>query len=626
MDYEFLNYYNKELTFMREMACEFAEKHPKIAGRLGMRGLEVADPYVERLIEAFSFISARTQLKLDAEFPLFTQRLLDIVYPNYISPTPSMGVVKLEPDMKEGDLSQGYRVPRHTPFFTHIAPGEMTRCEFRSGHDVEIWPIEITEVVLTSVPPDIPNLENYFIAANRLKGALRIKLKPHNDLLFSQLNNLSKLPIYIDGDENISSHIFELIHARHVATIIRHGQNDSIKNTIISKDAIAFEGMQQSQSLLPVEWNSFHGYNLVHEYFSCRKRFYFFTLTQLDKGLIHNETSEAEVIILLDHLDERLVGHISANRFLLYCTPVINLFPHRMDKLEIDRTLNEFQVIADRSRMQDFEVFSISKVFGQQLQNSKEIVFNPIYQTRHSDSGNYGRYFSFTRKNFHNKNNQRKYNTRTAYSGTEVFISLVDQLNAPYSDDIRYLSVEALVTNRDLPCLLSASGNFNLTTTDSAPIKSARLIFEPSAPRQPFADKEFAWRLIRQLSLNYNPVAHLSPSHGGEYLRSILRLFVSYSDLESNTQIEALTGFKTCPITRRLPGDSLLIYGRGIRCSLTVDEEGFSGASPYLFGKIMETYLARHAAINVFTETELISMQRGKIVEWQPRFGGREVL
>lgn len=68
MDHKFLDYYNKELTFMREMAQEFAEKHPKIAGRLGMHGIEVADPYVERLIESFCFLSARTQIKLDAEF------------------------------------------------------------------------------------------------------------------------------------------------------------------------------------------------------------------------------------------------------------------------------------------------------------------------------------------------------------------------------------------------------------------------------------------------------------------------------------------------------------------------------------------------------------------------------
>ena len=64
-----LDYYNRELAYVREQGSEFAEQFPKVAARLGMRGLEVADPYVERLLEGFAFMSARIQLKMDAEFP-----------------------------------------------------------------------------------------------------------------------------------------------------------------------------------------------------------------------------------------------------------------------------------------------------------------------------------------------------------------------------------------------------------------------------------------------------------------------------------------------------------------------------------------------------------------------------
>jgi hypothetical protein len=108
MDPQLLDYYNKELVYMREMAGEFAASHPKIARRLGMHGIEVADPYVERLIEAFSFMSARMQIKLDAEFPRFTQRLLEVLYPNYLAPTPSMAVAQLHPSVKEGDFIRGF--------------------------------------------------------------------------------------------------------------------------------------------------------------------------------------------------------------------------------------------------------------------------------------------------------------------------------------------------------------------------------------------------------------------------------------------------------------------------------------------------------------------------------------
>src|SRR6184192_3262561 len=59
------------------MAGEFATQFPKIASRLNMTGIDIADPYVERLLEGVSFLTARVQLKMDAEFPRFSQRLLE---------------------------------------------------------------------------------------------------------------------------------------------------------------------------------------------------------------------------------------------------------------------------------------------------------------------------------------------------------------------------------------------------------------------------------------------------------------------------------------------------------------------------------------------------------------------
>ena len=90
MDPRLLRYYNLELQHLRESGAEFAQEFPKIAARLGMHGLEVADPYVERLLEGVAFLAARVHLKLDAEFPRFTQALLETIYPHYLSPIPAM--------------------------------------------------------------------------------------------------------------------------------------------------------------------------------------------------------------------------------------------------------------------------------------------------------------------------------------------------------------------------------------------------------------------------------------------------------------------------------------------------------------------------------------------------------
>ena len=68
MNRRLLSYYNRELSYLRELGGEFARQFPKIAGRLGLDSFECADPYVERLLEGFAFLAARVQLKIDAEF------------------------------------------------------------------------------------------------------------------------------------------------------------------------------------------------------------------------------------------------------------------------------------------------------------------------------------------------------------------------------------------------------------------------------------------------------------------------------------------------------------------------------------------------------------------------------
>ncbi len=153
MDPRLLRYYNLELQHLRETGAEFAEQFPKVAARLGMHGLEVADPYVERLLEGVGFLAARVHLKLDAEFPRFTQALLEIVYPHYLAPTPSMLVAQLKPDLNDPNLGGGPKVPRGTMMTSVTSSDDATSCEFQTAQDVTLWPIEIVSATLFFVCP-----------------------------------------------------------------------------------------------------------------------------------------------------------------------------------------------------------------------------------------------------------------------------------------------------------------------------------------------------------------------------------------------------------------------------------------------------------------------------------------
>lgn len=626
MDPQLLDYYNKELVYMREMAGEFAASHPKIARRLGMQGIEVADPYVERLVEAFSFMSARMQIKLDAEFPRFTQRLLEVLYPNYLAPTPSMAVAQLHPSEKEGDFTRGFVVQRHTAFHARVPAGEETPCEFRSSQDVTLWPIEIVDAKLTGAPPDIPGLERHVPPHVQVTGALRLRLRMVGELDFDALVGLDRLPIYLCGNEQVASHLFELLHTSAVATFTGTPGKLMERPHVVTEGALVHEGLEPGQGLLPLEWNTFHGHNLLHEYFACPERFYFFTLTQLAPGLARVSGKEAEVLVLLTRPPGPLGGLVDKGQFSLFCTPVINLFERRTDRIELDSAQPEFHLVPDRSRPLDFEVYSVKAITGQQAQTTADMAFRPLYQTLNEDEGNYGRYFSVRREPRLASDTSRKYGTRTPYIGTEVFLSLVDQHEAPYAESIRYLSVKSMLTNRDLPCLVPRNGRSDLAVAESIPVAAVGLIRPPSTPKSPFAQREIAWRLIRQLGFNHLPLADMPHREGAQALRDMLRLFVSVGDDVQLRQIESLVGSRIEPATRRLPGAGPLIYGRGVQCTLSVDEEGFSGASPYLFGLVLEHYLARHVSINVFTQTTLESMQRGTVARWPVRMGGRGVV
>ncbi|MDR3087399.1 MAG: type VI secretion system baseplate subunit TssF, partial [Azoarcus sp.] len=129
MDARFLDYYNRELAYLQELGAEFATDFPRVASHLGMQNGSVADPYVERLLEGFAFLAARIHLKMDAEFPRFSQRLLEVVYPDYLAPTPSMAIVQmpLDRDAQSGKDCVA-RLPRGTQLNSALLPKINTPC------------------------------------------------------------------------------------------------------------------------------------------------------------------------------------------------------------------------------------------------------------------------------------------------------------------------------------------------------------------------------------------------------------------------------------------------------------------------------------------------------------------
>jgi type VI secretion system protein ImpG len=147
----------------------------------------------------------------------------------------------------------------------------------------------------------------------------------------------------------------------------------------------------------------------------------------------------------------------------------------------------------------------------------------------------------------------------------------------------------------------------------------------PSRPAPALADREITWRLISQLGLNYLTLTDLDAEQGAASLRRLLELYAALSDAQTAQQVNGVQGLALRPVTRRVPRSGPLVFGRGVELTLTLDENAFAGTGGYLLGLVLERFFARHVGLNTFTETVVISLQRGEIARWTPRPGERPV-
>ena len=624
MDARLLRYYNRELQHIREMGAEFAREFPKIAGRLGMQGIDVADPYVERLLEGFAFLAARVQLKIDAEFPRFTESLLDIVYPHYLAPLPSMAIAEFRPILAEGALAQGYKLPRNSSLQTAIVGGEKTACEFRTGHDVVMWPIEITEAKYFGSAAALATIKVEQLTD--VKAGLRLSLRTTAGLAFDQLA-LDDLVLYLRGAGRTAARLYEQILGNGVAFVVRPKGGAQQWQDYHEKADFRPVGFARDEALLPLSLRSFEGYRYLQEYFAFPERYLFVALERLRRSIARCASTELEIILLFNRRDAELENIVDKDNFALNCAPIVNLFPKRADRVHLTQGHRELHVVPDRTRPMDFEIWAVTGVQGFGSGVEPEQQFQPFYACHDHTVLGESAFFAAHRETRRLSARQRTRGARSSYVGSETFISIVDPNNAPYRHNLRQLGVETLCTNRDLP--LHAS--FGKTTSDftlevGAPVEAVRCLVGPTKPRASVAHGDVTWRLISQLSLNYLSLLDNDAVHGPAALRALLSLYADQYDAAMQRQIEGIKAIAARPINGRIPTNGPITFGRGVEISLTCDEAAFEGGGSFLLGLVLQEFFAKYVSINSFTSTVLRSTERGEVMRWPPKLGRTQTL
>jgi len=590
---DLLRYYETELDYLHSAGAAFAKKYPKIASRLELSASQSGDPHVERLIEAFAFIAARIQLNIDAEFPEISYALLDNLYPHFLEPIPSMSVARLVMD-PTANVSAPITIPRDATLHAELSEGYSLT--FRTAYPLTLYPFEVDRVEVCEpglFPPD-PTLDN---AASVIRIRIRSATLPIAHFAPSYLR------FYIGANKSFAYELYELLQTQLLNVGVMAPTAQAI--AWLGRDSAREVGFDAHDALLPSHPTAQPQYRLLQEYAALPEKFLFVDILRLDT--VHLDTMAVDILLPL-----RAVPHehriVSADSFMLHCTPIVNLFPKISEPIAIDHRHVQYRLVADARRDLLSEVHSIRMVSGSMDPTSETEILRP--------------YFSLHQGMFVHASEsvywyaRRLPTLRKDKPGTDMYLSFVDREFRPTAPASGVVFAHVLCTNRHLASNLPERSALRLDIA-GIPLRGVHLLHQPTRQLDPPLGGSIRWRVVSHLSLNF--LSLTNPATALEAVREMLRLYNVGNAAYLNRQIEGIVGMDVRPIVRRVGDARAFGYLRGTEIALTFNEELFAGSSALLLGRILREFFRLHEQVNSFTTVTVSGTRhRGIWKQWHP--------
>ena len=661
---DLLPHYERELAFLRTRAADFAERYPKIAGRLQLSGDVGDDPHVERLMEAFALLSARIHKRLDDDFPLFTESLLEVLYPHYLRPFPACAVARFDLSAQAIQASQPTVLPRGTELSSRPVKG--VTCRFRTSQATTLLPLRVSDVTFrhaVSAPPGtaLP------AGATAVLSITLDKLSP----AMSWSTALSRpLRVFLDGEASQVSALREALCRQALGVMWQPGAGHPWRVVVDGAGAVPQGvGFEDAEALIDWDERAHPAYRLLSEYFAFPEKFHFVDLPAVfpeaprgdaldhfpDHALDHatdgtpdgsarpgggGSTSALTLHILIgglraDAADARLLEAVATHNVVLNASPVVNLFRQAADPIRISHQQADHAVVVDGRRAHGHEVHALERVYRVRQTAHGEVIdeVRPFFSLQHDALLSYD---GMTPRGDASHGGARG-GVVNAYwqlhrdeelalhsPGHEVRLSLVDAEQCPTTPAVETLSIDVLATNRDLPHLMaSGTPGGDLFMAGGGPAREVVLLRRPTRSHRVSRGRGMLWRLISHLSLN-----HLSLSGGGiDALKETLRLYDLPHSAINRRQVEGLQAVEFRTDTAWLPGEPFATFVRGTEVRLSVDEASFVGTGLGLFAEVMAHFFGLYVHVNSHARLTIVSAHtQEELISCPPRHGMRPLL
>jgi len=653
MDREFLDLYNRELQLLYEQAGEFAQEYPGIAERLGGLVAERMDPMIGGVLEGAAFLAARVQLKLKHEFPEFTSNLLEQLIPHYLAPTPSVLLARVLPPFADPALREGRRISRGSYLeATYRERDRQIACRYRLCSDVVLWPFDVVaaEYFATAASLQVLGLPvaHNTLAGLRLTLTHRVATRIENEISEEESRKkpeswfagcrTSDLPIYFLGAEADAIALYEQVIANRVEIYFRY--LDDFGDPVVvpaPQDCVRQIGFDDHDALFPNDNRVFRGFDFVREYFTFPRKFIGIRLDRLAEIMPRLKAKTVDLVITFNEVTARLAAAVRPEMFSLYTAPAINLFEKTTDRISIKSNFHEYHVVPDRSRYLDFEPHRILDVFAHFPGEKEKHEVRPLYSASMNGDGDQSLFYTVRRLPRRRTEQEKRFGAASDYTGTDMFISLVEPSGIDGIGAVAELSVRALCSNRHLPEHLPVGdGGADFRLLDDTALELA-CVAGPTPPREPVVSQlrtrsetaslgTVTWRLVNMLSTNYLGIVQRGAGREAIALREILSMFGNMFDSATERKIRGVRSVNSRPVIRRVRERTGIGAGRGLEVTVMLDEKAFEGSGAFLLGAVLDRFFSEYAALNHFTETIISTTERGQIMRWPVRMGSRRPL
>ncbi len=438
-----LRYYMAELDYLRREGAEFGRRFPRIAGALDLSEDGAADPHVERLLEAFAFLTGRLQRNLDRQLPRLAAAFLDLLYPHLLAPLPSLTMVQFRIDPGRASAAAGFELPRGTNLFAETDDGAAVR--FRAASRVVLWPFEVAQC-------DRPSAELVPFVQERpdIGGFLRLRLKAVGDA--SLPDSLpDRLRVWIAAPMVTAAGLYEMIveTTRDVwvtAPAPDPGQTPRTTDIVttpavsLGPDAIRPAGFEDEDALLPHPERAHQGHRVVQEYFAMPRKFLFFDVVGIDRARVIAKGGWLDLVLAVGNPGLAPKG-AERDAFKLGVVPAINLFPKVSEPVRIDHQRTEYPINPDHQFERSTEIHSIQKVTLTSREDRVDLRVAPLFSFDHGMEQD-ARHAHWTAR--------RVLTNRQDMAGSEMRIAFRDLQFDMAVPDAQVAFAHCLCTNRGL--------------------------------------------------------------------------------------------------------------------------------------------------------------------------------